>query len=227
MPGSPLEPHATTPVELRDRLHAERRGTPFLVLLDGEGRQILVELDPAVERLTIGRATGTDVTVGWDHRVSRVHAAVERVAGAWAVVDDGLSRNGTWVAGERITGRRRLQDGDEIRVGATVIAFRDPVAGTAADATLTAAGAPPTADVLTPAQRRVLVALCRPYRDSAVASPASNRDIAGELYVSVDAVKTTLRQLFDLFGIEDLPQNRKRAALALQLRVGAVARRDL
>jgi DNA-binding NarL/FixJ family response regulator len=82
--------------------------------------------------------------------------------------------------------------------------------------------------VLTPAQRRVLLALCRPYRESDVASPASNREIAQELHVSVDAVKTTLRALFDLFGIEALPQNRKRAELALQaIRVGVVARRDL
>jgi hypothetical protein len=82
--------------------------------------------------------------------------------------------------------------------------------------------------VLTPAQRRVLVALCRPFRDSPAASPASDRDIAAELGDGVDAVKTTMRALFDLFGIEDLPQNRKRAALALHaLRVGSVVRRDL
>ncbi len=49
-----------------------------------------------------------------------------------------------------------------------------------------------------------------------------------ELSVSVDAVKTTMRALFDVFGIADLPQNEKRAALAAQaLRSGAVTRRDL
>ena len=34
---------------------------------------------------------------------------------------------------------------------------------------------------LTPAQRRVLVALCRPYRDAAFATPASHPAIAREL----------------------------------------------
>ena len=227
MRRSPLDRHSATPAELQDRIRAEDRGRPFLVLRDGDDHQRLVDLEPVTERLTLGRSTTADVTLAWDDRVSRVHAALERVGSAWAIVDDGLSRNGTWVNGERLVGRRLLRDGDAIRVGDTVIGFRAaPSSETVA--TRTAAGSPPAADVLTPAQRRVLLALCRPYRESDVASPASNREIAQELHVSVDAVKTTLRALFDLFGIEDLPQNRKRAALALQaIRVGVVARRDL
>jgi DNA-binding NarL/FixJ family response regulator len=81
---------------------------------------------------------------------------------------------------------------------------------------------------LSPAQRRVLVALCRPYRDGTFATPATNRQIADELVVSVDAVKTTLRALFAVFGLDALPQNRKRAMLAqTAMRSGVVARRDL
>jgi pSer/pThr/pTyr-binding forkhead associated (FHA) protein len=228
MQASPLDRHRATPAELQDRLRAEDRGRPFLILRDGDDRQRLVDLDAASERLTLGRSATADVTLGWDHRVSRIHAALERVGSAWAILDDGLSRNGTWVNGERLVGRRRLRDGDMIRVGDTALVFGSPDPGSGTVATRTAAGSPPTTDALTPAQRRVLLALCRPYRDSDVASPASNREIAQALHVSVDAVKTTLRGLFDLFGIEDLPQNRKRAALALQaLRSGAVARRDL
>ena len=61
-----------------------------------------------------------------------------------------------------------------------------------------------------------------------LATPASNPAIADELSVSVDAVKSTMRLLFDLFGIGDLPQNQKRASLALQaLRGGVLSRRDL
>jgi DNA-binding NarL/FixJ family response regulator len=72
------------------------------------------------------------------------------------------------------------------------------------------------------------VALCRPYARGPYATPASNREIADELVVGVDAVKATLRALFALFGVDDLPQNRKRAALAeAALRGGVVARRDL
>ena len=38
-----------------------------------------------------------------------MHAALERVGDAWALIDDGLSHNGTWVNGERLIGRRRLR----------------------------------------------------------------------------------------------------------------------
>ena len=47
-----------------------------------------------------------------------MHAALERAGEEWTVVDDGLSHNGTFVAGERVTARRRLRDGDVIAIGA-------------------------------------------------------------------------------------------------------------
>ena len=65
-------------------------------------------------------------------------------------------------------------------------------------------------------------------REGPYAAPASNREIADELVIGTDAVKGTLRALFALFGVDELPQNRKRAALAeAALRSGTVARRDL
>ena len=93
--------------------------------------------------------------------------------------------------------------------------------------TVTAMG-PHVGELLTPAQRRVLIALCRPFKDSTYATPATNQQIADELVVSVDAVKSTLRALFEVFGVDDLPQNQKRASLALQaMRSGVITRRDL
>jgi pSer/pThr/pTyr-binding forkhead associated (FHA) protein len=226
MGRSPLDVHAASPIELRERLRAEAGGTPLLVYRDGAERQVIVDLGTAPDRLTIGRGEGSDVPLAWDARVSRTHAELERLGADWTVSDDGLSRNGTWVNGERLTGRRRLHHGDVVLVGATPLAFV-AASSTPADATQSADGRPP-GDVLTPAQRRVLVALCRPYGDGGFATPASNPDIARELSISVDAVKTTLKALFELFGIPDLPQNRKRASLAQQaLRSGAVSRRDL
>jgi DNA-binding NarL/FixJ family response regulator len=125
-----------------------------------------------------------------------------------------------------VTGRRRLRDGDVIAAGRTTIAFRAP-REESSDGTASARG-PGLAALVTPAQRRVLVALCRPYRDSAYAAPATNQQIADELVVSVDAVKSTLRALFEVFGVDALPQNQKRASLALQaLRTGVITRRDL
>jgi DNA-binding NarL/FixJ family response regulator len=68
----------------------------------------------------------------------------------------------------------------------------------------------------------VLVALCRPVNDSAFATPATNREIADEVMLSVDAVKAQLRVLFDRFGLETLPQNQKRARLAASTLVGGL-----
>ena len=226
MARSPLELHGATPRDLRSRIVAERRGTPFLVYRDAGGAQLIVELVELGDRLTIGRREGNDIVLGWDIEVSRVHAGLERVGRDWLIADDGLSRNGTWVNGERVFGPRRLRDGDAIVIGATTLAFVAP-GGEESQPTATARGRH-VGPALTPAQRRVLVALCRPYAAGPYTVPASNREIADELVVSVDAVKATLRALFALFGVDDLPQNRKRAALAeAALGSGAVARRDL
>jgi pSer/pThr/pTyr-binding forkhead associated (FHA) protein len=227
VPASPLDPHAATPVQLSQRIAAERRGRPFLLYRDGDAAQVIVELDRARPRLTLGRREGNDVRLGWDAEVSRVHAALELLGDQWFVSDDGLSRNGTWLNGERLAGRHRLRDGDVIAVGHSAVAFCDPGPEPSAQGTVSAHGSAPV-PALSPAQRRVLVALCRPYRDSRYAAPATNREIAAELVVGVDAVKSTLKALFAAFALEDLPQNQKRATLAQQaLQTGAVARRDL
>jgi pSer/pThr/pTyr-binding forkhead associated (FHA) protein len=105
---------------------AERQGDPYLVYLDGRGDQRVLSLPDAWERVTIGRGMSADVALTWDEDASRVHAELVRLADAWVVVDDGLSRNGTFVNGERVTSRRRLLDGDELRVGRTEIRFRAP-----------------------------------------------------------------------------------------------------
>jgi len=227
MSGSPLDAHAASPQELRDRIVAERRGSPFLLYRTATGEQVLLDLGDAADRVTIGRRATNDVALEWDGRVSRVHAALERVGDAWAVMDDGLSHNGTWVNGEPLTGRRRLVDGDTITVGGSLVVFRAPPGSSASRPTVSAVG-PHIGELLTPAQRRVLVALCRPFKDSHYATPATNQRIAEELVLSVDTVKGTLRALFEAFGIDDLPQNEKRASLALQaLRTGVIRPRDL
>jgi len=222
VPRDPLAPHAATPADLQERLAAERRGSPFLVLRDGENRQRLVDLDAAGARLTIGRHASNQVALGWDGEVSRLHAELERIAADWVLTDDDLSRNGTFVNGERIRGRRRLHDGDVVTVGETHLAFVAPTRSSAA-ATKTAAHPGGPKPELTPAQHRVLEALCRPLADGG--APASNRAIADELVVAVDTVKGTLSRLFEAFGIgEDVPQNQKRALLARRARESGLVR---
>lgn len=224
MTGSPLQPHAVTPAELAERNVAARRGRPFLVYLDGEGRQVIVELEGTV---VVGRQPGSDVCLEWDAAVSRVHARLERVGGHWTVVDDGLSRHGTYLHGERVDGRRRLADGDLIGIGHCVLAFCDPLTAVPATTAPIMTAVTPAA-ALTPAQRRVLVELCRPLLDGSGAGPAGNPRIAEALVVGVDGVKHRLGELYDTFGLDKLPQNEKRAALAAAaVRAGIVTRRDL
>ena len=215
----------TSAAELKEQLDAERRGLPFLLYRDEAGTQRIKHLTPDIERLTIGRTPENDIALTWDPHVSRVHAELSRAGGGWIVDDDGLSRNGTWVNGDKLLRRRLLNEGDVLRVGATHMRFRTPLSidmgTTAIDPT-----APPEATV-SPAQRRVLVALCRPLPNGPPgATPATNQQIAAELFLSVDAVKTHLRALFAKFGVEDLGQNQKRAALAGRALVSGVVTLD-
>src|SRR5688572_3967575 len=163
MADSPLAAHAASPSELRDRIEAERRGLPFLVLRDDEGGQRIVQLDPADTRLSIGRAPGNDIDLHWDTEVSRLHAELEVTAREWTVADEGLSRNGTFLNGTRISGRQRLRDGDVVRVGRTTIAFRRPEAADESRPTQIA-GQHVTLETLSLTQRQVLTALARPYK---------------------------------------------------------------
>lgn len=197
-----------------------KESEPYLSRWDANAEQRCWPLQAAV--MTVGRAVFADVVIEGDLLVSRLHAKLERVGGVWTMVDDGLSRNGTFVNGQRMTGRVRLHDRDQIRVGASVLAYCAPAEP---DGRHTLVGEPlPTTARLTAAQRAVLVALCRPYReDRQYATPPTNQQIADDLRLSLDAVKTHLRILFHKFGVEHLPQNQKRARLAeMALQFGLV-----
>jgi pSer/pThr/pTyr-binding forkhead associated (FHA) protein len=222
--NSPLDRWESTASELQERLDAERRGVALLIFRDEAHQQVIVEL--AGDRLTIGRRDDNDVSLSWDKEVSRLHAQIEQIKGEWCLVDEGLSRNGSFVNGERVTGRRRLRDGDRLCFGSTIAAYRAP-AGADFDSTV---GPAPELDPvsLSEMQRKVLVALSRPLADSAFATPATNQAIADELFLSVDSVKAHLRVLFERFGLSELPQNEKRARLAATVLVrGIVKPREL
>ena len=125
---SPADPHRASPADLQERLAADRVGEPYLLYYDGDGEQRIFPLASAPGRLTIGRAPGCDLPIAWDEGISRAHAQLERLGQSdWAVVDDGLSRNGSFLNGERLRQRRRLADGDLLRLGDTSIVFRAPL----------------------------------------------------------------------------------------------------
>jgi pSer/pThr/pTyr-binding forkhead associated (FHA) protein len=221
------EPRQTSAAELKAQIEAERGGRPFLVYRDGGAEQRIAIVEPGTTALWIGRGEAADLRLDWDAEVSALHAQIEVVRDECTLLDDGLSRNGSFVGEERVDGRRRLRDGDTLRFGRTRVLFRRPGEG-APEATV-AASQMPAAAAVSPGQRRVLVALCRPFKDGeAFATPPTNQAIAAELHLSVDAVKTHMRALFEKLEVEDLPQNRKRVALAERaLQSGVVSRREL
>jgi pSer/pThr/pTyr-binding forkhead associated (FHA) protein len=225
--SDPLARYSLSPAELKELLATEREGEPFLVFRDVQRRLTVVVLGVDGAPRTLGRRSEMDVSIAWDTEVSGLHAELHGFSGEWAIIDDGLSRNGTFVNGQRISGRHRLRDGDRIRVGQTIIVFRSG-ASAQTEATVSSHDHPALGE-LTETQRRVLVALCRPYRDdSSFATPATNQQIAEEVFLSVEAVKMHLRTLFMKFELAGLAQNEKRARLAeCALQYGVISRRDL
>ncbi len=71
----------------------------------------------------IGRGTDTDIRLT-DHAVSRRHAEI-RIANGATMLNDLQSTNGTTVNGITVT-TTALSDGDEIRIGETVLTYRAP-----------------------------------------------------------------------------------------------------
>jgi FHA domain len=188
----PLARHSVSPGELQALLAAERTGEPFFAFRDAQQQLVIFAMGTDDATRTIGRRPEVDLSISWDAEVSGLHAEMQGFSGEWTIADDGLSSNGTYVNGHRISGRQRLRDGDRLRVGRTILAYHAaPTAVVTETAIAVERLAPPE---LTQTQRRVLIALCRPYRDgNRFATPATNQQIADELFLSVDAVKMHLR----------------------------------
>ena len=190
--------------------------TSYVEVWDQGGRQLRA-LDS--DRMTVGTLESNDLVVDAEG-VSRVHAAFEQFGDAWCVRDLG-SRNGTFVNGDRILGERAVHSGDEILLGRLRLLFHAPAGG---KATAAIAQPPP----LTPRERDVLVALCRPLlAGDAFTEPASIRAIAAELVVSEAAVKQHLSRLYGKFEV-DANVERRRVELAnAAVGCGAVKLADL
>ena len=155
--------------------------------------------------------------------MSRAHALLEQVGGAWTVEDRGSS-NGTLVNTVRINRPHVLHDGDVVRVGRTQLVFH---AGGDDDLRRTTPALDRVAPNPTDSQRKVLVELCRPALERG-GGAASNREIAETLFVSVETVKTHMRALFDAFDVGDVPQYHKRTELVRRaLETGLVSVHDL
>ncbi len=212
-----------TQEELDARREAESRGEPFLIYRDDEGRQRLHVLGSERRSVTLGRRHEADVSVPWDPEMSRLHAELELHAGEWTICDDGFSQNGTWVNGLRLSGRRRLLDGDLLRVGRTMFAFCAPstedLRPTLVPGEL--GGTPRFSEQ----QQRVLRGLCRPLLgDGDGVAPATDDEIARRTGIPAETVTTELDHLTRALGIQDASRPERRRELALiALRSGLVA----
>jgi len=89
--------------------------------LPAEPHDRVIELEG--DEVSIGRDESNTVVLS-DNATSRRHAVLRRSEDGWVLLDTG-SRNGTWVGGQRVT-ERNLVDGDEIRIGKSVMTFSDP-----------------------------------------------------------------------------------------------------
>ena len=219
------ETRALTAGELKALIEAERAAVPFVHWRDESGAQRIMML-PTERRVTIGRRPQSDISLPWDPEVSRAHALLEPIDEGWMLIDDGLSRNGSFLNGSRVQGRQRLHNRDRMCFGNTRVTYHEPIDPEGGASTARALDAPSSVP-LTPVQRRVLIALCRPRAEGTSATPATNPQIAAEVFLSVDAVKAHLRLLFERFGVGRLAQNEKRQRLvSIVLDQGVLTPRD-
>ncbi|GLZ48181.1 hypothetical protein Acsp06_43660 [Actinomycetospora sp. NBRC 106375] len=174
---------------------------------DGQTRQMT--LDPA-RTVTIGRRSTNDICLAGDSQVSRSHARLEPGVDGWGLVDDGPSHNGTFVNGDRVEGSCRLHDGSVIRVGRTVLIFREAapelsvVVGESSPTS--AASLPRHADVDEPS--RDLLRALRDELSSDVTRATSHQlsqRLAARTGLTLEAVSSTLARLRRQFDVADTP----------------------
>ena len=206
---------------------AGQAAEPFLLYRDGEGKEWLFTLAAGLASVSVGRGPSPDLALDWDQQVSRLHARLERADGGWAVVDDGLSRNGTFVNGERVSGRQR----PERRRRPAVRRHHDdlPRPRPRRSKQLAASGEGQTGVVLSTTQRRVLRGAVPALQGRERSpSPPTDQQLAEELFLPVEVVKTHLRVLFAKFGVDGLAQDQKRAGLVERAFAdGVFSERDL
>ncbi|MCC6494375.1 MAG: sigma 54-interacting transcriptional regulator [Pirellulales bacterium] len=97
----------------------------YLIIREGAKWADVVRLVPG-ESVTIGRGP-TNTVVVKDERCSRSHAEVFLAGGKWQLRDLD-SRNGTIVAGQRLSGDYELHPGDIIQIGNSHLAFVNDLA---------------------------------------------------------------------------------------------------
>jgi hypothetical protein len=198
-------------------------GVPFLTYRDEDGEERVFPLGEGRRSVTIGRRREADLSFPGDPEMSRLHAELVLRAGEWTIWDDGVSQNGTWVNGMRLAGRRRLANGDVLRLGRTTVEFCDP--GPLVYGPTMVPGQLSATPRFSEQQQRILQALCRPlFADGEGINPASDEEVASATGIPVEAVTVELDHLGRSLGLEDMPHEDQRAEVALlAMRSGLVS----
>ncbi|WP_053227379.1 FHA domain-containing protein [Solirubrobacter soli] len=161
-----------------------------------------VALRPESAPLLMGRAPGADIVLD-DPTVSHVHAQLSCEGRGWVLADDGRSRNGCFVNGQRVREPRPLRDGDRVRLGNAELVFRAPRRGSRARPP----GAPPL-------HRQLLMELARPLREQPRGLPCTDTELAQRLGMTIVAARNAVRELCVWYGIADPDPWRARSRLA-------------
>ncbi len=110
------------PVQARGGSHERPAPGGRLVVLRSPSLETGTAFETSAVPLTVGRAPDNAAALEGDDFASSHHARIElQRDGVW-LLDLG-STNGTWVNGERMDGRRKLTDGDVVRIGETELRF--------------------------------------------------------------------------------------------------------
>lgn len=215
LPADPTAPRTTS--EFRLQAEVRDRRLAYVRYRDAGGFHALA-LTPTPTPLYVGRDPQCVVAIQADDRISRRHARLTFGAGRWSI-EDGPSRNGTFIAGRRLTREELLSDGSTFTVGGTLISFHMPpmavVASTVNDDPKQLSRHP-----LSPRQRKVLRELVRPFVASGgdVATIPTNLAIARALGYEVTTIRDTISDLYRQGGLVRGEANQRQALVLMALR---------
>lgn len=157
---------------------------------DGASRR---SFDIDAECVRIGRDQMCDVVLPGDPTVSRFHALLQHVDGDW-VLEDGSSRNGTYVNGARVGSPVRLRQGDRVSIGNFVVVL-GPEDGHAIESVAAQNAARARVRLETGLSARKVDVL------RGVCVGRSNAETAAKLFISIKTVPTHLDRIRDTTGL--------------------------
>jgi DNA-binding CsgD family transcriptional regulator len=183
----------------RERWEAEqfaRQHPAYLTYRDGSGVLMRHPLTGDGD-VVVGTAAECAIAIGWDRYMSRRHFVLRPVGGRWQLHD--VSTNGTKVNGQAVR-MHNLLPADRIDVGERVgLRFSASDAGPRTPFLRPRTGSNP----LTPREQAVLQALAMHSGRGPASPTASNEEIARQLGIHVETVRSHLKHIRAKLDIED------------------------